>query len=330
MSDAEVPAMTDEELMAVLSSSIYPGAKPESIKMVIAYCRAAGLDPLQKPVHIVPMQVKTGRKDKDGWDEKEFRDVVMPGIGLYRTQAARSKRYAGVTEPEFGEDVTEVLDGVSITYPKFCRMTAKRLMPNGTIAEFTAVEFWKENYATKSGKSQAPNAMWTRRAYGQLAKCTEAQVLRKAFPEIGAQPTAEEMEGKVLEGYSVAEVPDDLMPRAKPALEQASVADDLVGLHVPRATEAAPASAPEAESRPAERASSPPNEAPPAAPAQIPSKPASAGQIKIIRAKLAGAGIEESACLAKFEVESLDSITVSTGNRILEYIRHHAAESKAA
>ena len=38
--------------------------------------------------------------------------------------------------------------------------------------------------------------MWARRPYAQLAKCSEAQALRKAFPEFGAQPTADEMEGK--------------------------------------------------------------------------------------------------------------------------------------
>ena len=53
-------------------------------------------------------------------------------------------------------------------------------------------------YATQKRDSLAPNAMWLKRPYGQLAKCAEAQALRKAFPEFGSQPTSDEMEGKEL------------------------------------------------------------------------------------------------------------------------------------
>ncbi len=190
---AAIPAlaMTESELIDVLSTSLYPGAQVTSIKMVLGYCKAAGLDPMQKPVHIVPM-----------WDNKagSMRDVVMPGIGLYRTQAARSGECAGVSEPEFGPDVTESIGGQQITYPTWCRATVKRRLPTGEVVEFTAKEFWKENYAVKGGKDKsiAPNAMWTKRPYGQIAKCAEAQALRKAFPEIGSEPTADEMAGKSL------------------------------------------------------------------------------------------------------------------------------------
>ena len=181
-------ATTDQNLLPVLKSSLYPGASDASVQLVLDYCRASKLDPMQKPVHIVPM-----------WDKGSggMRDVIMPGIGLYRTQAARSGEYGGISEPIYGDDVTENLGGIEITYPKTCKVTVTRLV-NGSKVEFTAVEFWKENYAMKGGKerSVAPNAMWFKRPYGQIAKCAEAQALRKAFPEVGAQPTAEEMEGK--------------------------------------------------------------------------------------------------------------------------------------
>lgn len=201
-------AMEEVELIEVLRNSLYPGATDGSIKMVIGHCKASNLDPMQKPVHIVPIYDSKA---------KAMRDVIMPGIGLYRSQASRSGEYAGVSEPEFGDDVTEIFPEekgyenkvrkeISITYPKWCRVTVKRLLPNGSIVEFTAKELWKENYATAGKDSQQPNAMWTRRPYAQLAKCAEAQALRKAFPEFGAQPTADEMEGKEIDITSEAQV----------------------------------------------------------------------------------------------------------------------------
>lgn len=191
--------MDEEELFKVLSNSLYVGAQPESIKMVLSYCKASGLDPMQKPVHIVPMYCATGQKDAKGYDIKAMRDVVMPGIGLYRMQASRSGEFAGTSEPEFGNDITEALDGMEITYPAWCKVTVKRLMTNGIIAEFTAKEFWKENYATKGKDSKSPNTMWAKRPYAQVAKCAEAQALRKAFPEKCSEVTADEMEGKEID-----------------------------------------------------------------------------------------------------------------------------------
>lgn len=210
-------AMSEDDLISVLTTSLYPGAAIPSIKMVLSYCKATGLDPMQKPVHIVPM-----------WDKntKQMRDVVMPGIGLYRTQAARSGNYAGVTEPEFGEDVTEYIGGVQMTFPKYCKVTVKRAMQSGTVVEFTATEFWKENYATAGKDSAAPNAMWKKRPYGQIAKCAEAQALRKAFPEFGSSPTADEMEGKPFDdGASVIDAgTGEILNKKpeKPALEECS------------------------------------------------------------------------------------------------------------
>ena len=184
-------------IWSALKSSIYPGASDQSISLVLDYCAAAGLDPMQKPVHIVPM-----------WDSKakQMRDVVMPGIGLYRVQASRSGQFAGMSEPVFGPMVSERLGTVDVTFPEWCRVTAYRQLANGHIAEFTAVEYWIENYAIKGGqaKDESPNAMWMKRKRGQIAKCAQAQALRMAFPEIGSQPTAEEMEGKaIIEGDAV-------------------------------------------------------------------------------------------------------------------------------
>ncbi|MDR7056366.1 phage recombination protein Bet [Pseudomonas koreensis] len=201
-----LPAISEDALVEVLSGSLYPGAAHNSVVMVLAYCKAAQLDPMLKPVHIVPIYQK-GRG---------MVDTVMPGIGLYRIQAARTGQYAGISDPEYGPPITAKLGGVDVTYPEWCRVTVKRQMSNGLVAEFTASERWLENYATASKDTVAPNSMWKRRAFAQLAKCAEAQALRKAFPEVGSAPTADEMEGKTFD-----EAPRDVTPQPSAVKEPA-------------------------------------------------------------------------------------------------------------
>lgn len=206
-------AMDQSELMAVLRTSLYPGAQDESIKMALGYCKAAGLDPMQKPVHIVPM-----------WDRstKSMRDVIMPGIGLYRTQAARSGALAGISEPEFGPDVSMRIGEMEFAYPDWCRVTVTRRMADGALATFTSREYWIENYATAGKDSSAPNSMWRKRPRGQIAKCAQAQALRMAFPEMtGSQPTAEEMENAADE----TPVPP-VQPRQTPLAERVDTYPD--------------------------------------------------------------------------------------------------------
>lgn len=211
-------ALAETDLVRVLGASLYPGASPDSIRMVLGYCKAAGLDPLQKPVHIVALYDSKSR---------QMRDVIMPGVGLYRTNAARSGAFAGMSEPEFGPDVQKTLSGVTIEFPESCRVTVKRRLPTGEIASFTAVEYWIENYAVKGGpeKSVAPNAMWQKRPRGQLAKCAQAQALRIAFPELASPMTAEEMEGKPFDpadpvGTVIEATPKELLSAGRAAADE--------------------------------------------------------------------------------------------------------------
>jgi phage recombination protein Bet len=197
---------TAAEVLKVLENSLYPGAKPESIQLVLSYCRVNGMDPMLKPVHIVPTSVK---KPDGKW---ETRDVLMPGIADYRIKASRTGQYAGKSEPEFGPDISTTIDNVPVTYPEWCRVTVYRLV-GGHARPFPANERWLENYAVAGRDTEAPNKMWRKRAYGQLAKCAEAQALRMAFPEFsGGVPTAEEMEGKTLNDFAGTTLEHDTPP----------------------------------------------------------------------------------------------------------------------
>lgn len=199
--------LNQQELMSTLKGSLYPDASDESVKLVLSYCKALRLDPVMRVVHIV----KFGNKE-----------VLLPGIGLYRTLAHRSGVYAGLSEPEYGPTITEEFqkpiikwnrvkkhdgtfynkkeivghESIKVSYPEWCKITARKLV-QGKIVETTTIEYWKENYASLEGG--CPNEMWMKRPHGQISKCCEAQCLRKMFPEfIPQQPTFEEMEGKEL------------------------------------------------------------------------------------------------------------------------------------
>jgi phage recombination protein Bet len=188
-----------ETIFRAMKNSLYPGAKDESVLMVMETCRAAEIDPLLKAYHIVPMYLEDKTLPKEGnYYPKRYVDVIMPSIDLHRIKAARSGVHLGTSEPEYGPLIVKRLGTMDIEFPEWCIVKVKKLVA-GHIVEFTAKEFWIENYASKKNDDPTPNAMWRKRLHGQLAKCTEAQALRKAFPELCAALTAEEMDGKTLD-----------------------------------------------------------------------------------------------------------------------------------
>lgn len=223
--------MTAEHASAIrdaLKDSLYPGASDNSVNMVLSYCRAAQLDPMTKPVHIVPIWIPEKKDGNRVVSPAGMRDVVMPGIELYRIKAHRTGEYAGQDDSVFGPDVTAALGGVNMTYPQWCRVTVYRLRGENRVP-YSAKVYWLEAYATAKRDTDAPNAMWRKRPFGQLEKCAEALALRKAFPEaVGAQQTAEEMEGKT--HAEVGELPSPTRPAAieqQPAYPQSDFDTNL-------------------------------------------------------------------------------------------------------
>lgn len=195
---AMVGAEHAESIRTALKTSLYPGATDASVDMVLAYCRAGGLDPMTKPVHIVPIWIPEKKADGRVVSAAGMRDVVMPGIELYRTKAHRTGEYAGQDDAEFGPTLEATLGGTPARFPEWCKVTVYRMV-SGQRVPYSARVYWLESYATAKRDTDAPNAMWKKRPFGQLEKCAEALALRKAFPEaVGAQPTAEEMEGKTM------------------------------------------------------------------------------------------------------------------------------------
>jgi phage recombination protein Bet len=173
-----------------LSKSLYPGASQASVLMVIDYCRARKLDPLKKPCHIVPMQIKVGR-------DYEWRDVILPGIYELRTTAMRTGLYLGHSKPEYGPEI----EFMGVKAPEYVDLVIYRWSEAAQMkAEFPIRTRFAEVCGTtwdKEAKAPKVNARWLKAPVQMMVKCGEAAGLREAFPdELGGQMTVEEMEGQ--------------------------------------------------------------------------------------------------------------------------------------
>jgi phage recombination protein Bet len=179
-----------------LMNNLYPGAAAESVVMVWDYCAARKLDPLKKPCHIVPMQVKDAKSGDYVW-----RDVVMPGIYEYRTTATRTGLYMGHSKPEYGP----VIEHLGVSVPEWCAMTVYRWNKEaGQRVEYPVQVYFRECAGTRKDKSQGGklvlNQRWQTAPIQMMTKVCEAAGLREAFPdELGGESTFEEMEGRVIE-----------------------------------------------------------------------------------------------------------------------------------
>lgn len=199
----------DEASWRTAMNNLFPGARPESVLMVFDYCKARKLDPLKKPCHIVPMQVKGDN------GEYYWRDVVMPGIYEYRTTANRTGQYLGHSKPEYGP----AIDYMGVNAPEWCDITVYRWNSDAKMrAEYPVQVKFSECVGTtwdnKAAKHKV-NARWTKAPQQMLTKCTEAAALREAFPdELGGTHTVEEMEGQRITDEPV--VVDRPLPKIDP------------------------------------------------------------------------------------------------------------------
>src|SRR6266496_1533049 len=211
----------DDRTWQVLTQVIFPNAKTsQAIVMAVDYCRVRHLDIMKRPVHIVPM-----------WNSTLGREVetIWPGISEIQTTAARTKAWAGMDPPQWGEDQTEIFKGrkkvflekgsrfqwqedeKEVTFPESCAVTVYRMI-EGQRCAFTEPVYWLEAYSRSGGKdSELPTDMWLKRPRGQLHKVAKAASLRAAFPE-ETDYSAEEMAGKEIEAGGVvidAELPPE-------------------------------------------------------------------------------------------------------------------------
>jgi phage recombination protein Bet len=168
------------EKVELIKRTIAVGATDDELQLFLYAAKKTGLDPLTRQIYAVKR-----------WNQQAGREVmtVQTGIDGYRLIADRTGKLAGISDPAF--------DTEDEAFPRKATVTVKKLLDNGTIADFTATARWGEYVQTgKDKKTGEPyvTGMWKKMPFLMLGKCSEALALRKAFPaDLSGVYTAEEM-----------------------------------------------------------------------------------------------------------------------------------------
>jgi phage recombination protein Bet len=135
---------------------------------MVAY--QTGLDPFTKQIYAI----KRGGKV-----------THQTGIDGYRTVAeSKTGQYAGSDEATYEECTCGEKDS-PVQHPAVARVTVHRILPGGHVVDQVGVARWHELKPNHTKRDYGyDDDMWWRMPFNQLAKCAEANGLRKAFPRV--------------------------------------------------------------------------------------------------------------------------------------------------
>jgi len=193
--------------LEILKNSICKGVSNEEFEVFIMACIKTQLDPFMRQIYAV----KRKAKKADGtWGESM---TIQTGIDGYRLIAERTERYAPGEEPSYVYDK----NGSLLSATAYIKKQTK----DGTwhtVSASAYIDEYMQTFTDRQTGEKKPTGMWATMQRTMLAKCAEAQALRKAFPaEMSGVYTKEEM--------SQADVVDVVV---KITLEQASELDMIL------------------------------------------------------------------------------------------------------
>lgn len=142
-----------------------------------------GLDPFTRQLYAVKRKGKV---------------VHQTGIDGYRATAERTREYAGSDEATFEDCDCGTLPA---GHPKLARVVVHRNLASGHVVDQVGIARWHELYPGNGDDG----FMWRKMPFNQLAKCAEANGLRKAFPFVlgGVYIEDEMQQADAIEGTAV-------------------------------------------------------------------------------------------------------------------------------
>jgi phage recombination protein Bet len=168
----------------ILKNSICKGVSNEEFEMFLMACKKTQLDPFMRQIYAVKRKAK---KPDGSWGESM---TIQTGIDGYRLIAERTGCYAPGQEPTYSLDSSGKLE-CATAY-------VKKQTKDGTWHTVSASAYtdeYMQTFVDRSTGEKKPAGMWVNMPRTMLAKCAEAQALRKAFPyEMSGVYTKEEME----------------------------------------------------------------------------------------------------------------------------------------
>jgi len=166
VSDHASVTLYDQGKLQEIKQIICPTLDDKQFTNFVEVCRALNLNPWTKEIYGV---IKGGRL------------VIIIGIDGYRNTANASGVCLGISEPEF------VYNPHNTNVPLSAKVTVKKLV-QGHVCEFVGFAYFDEY-------NPGNNPVWKKMPRNQLAKCAEAQAIRKAFSRnLGGTYINEEVE----------------------------------------------------------------------------------------------------------------------------------------
>jgi phage recombination protein Bet len=161
-----------QQQVALVKSQIAKGASDDELALFLGTCQRLRLDPFARQIFFV----KRRERQRDGtYAEVGGTQVSIDG---FRVVAERSGSYQGQTRPEWcGHDGRWREVWLAREPPAAARVGVHR---KGFQDPIYAVARWDSFVQTKGDGT--PVRMWSQLPDIMLAKCAEAQALRRAFP----------------------------------------------------------------------------------------------------------------------------------------------------